>query len=626
MITLCLPDREIELSVPSGIRLLDALRKAGLDIYSPCAGRGVCGKCKVKIEGYVSPLTPVEIEHITCEGLREGVRLACQVILEGDTTVQLLGAESPLFDDTTIVMEGQVPAGQWDPRVQAYPFHPDFHALDGSSSDWDRIIESLDLSCGRRVPVLSLARRLPEVKCEHAGSLRERSLLHAVFLDDEVLDIVSEAPEPFGVALDIGTTTVVAYLVNLKTGESLGAIGSMNPQACYGADIISRITCAGTNEGLLVLQKEIVDTVNDLIRKLATEYQISLDQIYLVSAVGNTCMHHLFLGISPKHLGKYPYSPVVRDLGLLLPSEVGLMAMNRRGRFFFLPNIGGFIGSDILGVAIACGISEQSKPTLIIDIGTNGEIMLAGKGRLLTCSAAAGPALEGVNISCGMVASRGAIDHVWLTRQGGREDIGLGVIGNCPPRGICGSGLISLVAVLREVGIISESGKLARNDVDFSTPLGRRLIQGDEGTEFVLCSHEYGCVEPGSEHVPPVTLTQRDTREFQLAKGAIRAGVEILLSKLELSADDLDSIILAGAFGARLDKRAPIEIGLLPPSRAAQVISAGNAAGEGSKRVLMSKSAYDETLRIYRIAEHIELGACEGFQDILAESMFLIPK
>lgn len=627
MITLHLPENRITLRVPSGIKLIDALRRAGLDIYSPCAGRGVCGKCKVKIEGHASPLTPIEIERIADRDLREGVRLACQVILGSDTTVHLPDSQaSGLQDATSILMEGRGRASEWAPRVQVRPFRTDFQALDGSSSDWDRIVASLDLPRGRRVPGLSLAQRLPEVIREDAVQLREGGLLHAVLLDDEVIDIVSEAPNPLGVALDIGTTTVVAYLVHLKTWESLGTVGTMNPQARYGADIISRIAYAGSGEGLLVLQREIVDTVNDLIRKLATKCQISLSQIYLVSAVGNTCMHHLFLGISPEHLAKYPYNPVVRDLGLLLPSQVGLTAMNRRGRFFFLPNIGGFVGSDILGVAIACGISERSEPTLVIDIGTNGEILLAGKGRLLTCSAAAGPALEGVNISCGMIASRGAIDHVRIARQDGKEDIALSVIGNCPPKGICGSGLISLVAVLREVGIISESGKLAENDTDFKAPLGRRLIKGNEGMEFVLCSYEHGLREPGSEYIPTVTLTQRDIREFQLAKGAIRAGVEILLRKLELSADDLESIILAGAFGAHLDEESPTQIGLLPPSRAAQVISAGNAAGEGSKCVLVSKNAYDEALRIYRVAEHIELGACEGFQDVFAESMFLIPQ
>ncbi len=627
MITLYLPKNGIRLSVPSGTRLLDALRQAGLDIYSPCAGRGVCGKCKVKIEGHAPPLTPIETERITDEDLKEGVRLACQVILEEDAIVKLPGAELSLIEDTaSVVIEGQTQVGQWTPRVQSCPFHADFHTLGGSSSNWDRIIASLDLPRRRRVPGLSLARRLPEVICQDAELLRERSLRHAVLLDDEVIDIVSEYPEPFGVALDIGTTTVVAYLINLTTGELLGTIGTVNPQARYGADIISRIAYAGSNEGLLALQKEIVDTVNDLIRQLATKCQISLNQIYLVSAVGNTCMHHLFLGISPKHLAKYPYNPVVRDLGLLLPSQVGLTAMNNRGRFFFLPNIGGFVGSDILGVAIACGISEQSEPTLIVDIGTNGEILLAGKGRLLTCSAAAGPALEGVNISCGMIASRGAICQARVLRQDGKEDISFKVIGKCPPKGICGSGLISLVAALREVGIISESGRFAGSDANFSGPLRRRLVQGDEGPEFVLWSRQHGWAEPGSGYIPRITLTQRDIREVQLAKGAIRSGAEILLRELGLEADDLKAIILAGAFGARLDKDAPIEIGLLPPSRTAQVISAGNAAGEGSKRVLMSKSAYDETLRIHRIAEHIELGACEGFQDIFAESMFLIPQ
>ena len=241
-----------------------------------------------------------------------------------------------------------------------------------------------------------------------------------MLLDGTIVDVVDTERGVFGVALDIGTTTVVAYLANLLTGETVDVAGTLNPQAAYGADLISRISFAETPDGLETLRREIVGAVNDLIRRLASASHVDSDQVYLAGAVGNTCMHHLFLGISPKHLARYPYNPVVRQCDSLAPAEVGLDAMNERGRFFFLPNIAGFVGSGALAVAIACGISGRSDPVLAIDLGTNGEIILAGRGRILACSTAAGPAFEGVNTSCGMMAAPGAIDAARLIERDGR--------------------------------------------------------------------------------------------------------------------------------------------------------------------------------------------------------------
>ncbi|MDK2931683.1 MAG: hypothetical protein PWR07_1814 [Bacillota bacterium] len=653
MITLSVPSAGIKLNVRPGTRLFDALREARVRLYSPCGGRGACGKCRVVVAGGVSPPSDIELKLLDGKELEAGIRLACQAVLTGDAVVRAAGpsvetiapsaapgagvALSP--EPGAILSWGHAAAAGGDkPRVRTRTVEVDLESQDGEPSDWERVAAALGID-GGAPPTLVLARRLPTVLRGSADAGRgtdagtRPSRVCAVLLDGTIVDVLDTERDVFGVALDIGTTTVVAYLVNLVTGETVNVESILNPQAAYGADLISRISFAETPDGLETLRREIVGAVNGLIRRLATASHVDSDQVYLVGAVGNTCMHHLFLGIPPKHLARYPYNPVVRQCNPLAPAEVGLDAMNERGHFFFLPNIAGFVGSDALAVAVACGICERSDPVLAIDLGTNGEIILAGRGRVLACSTAAGPAFEGVNISCGMMAAPGAIDAARLIERDGALDVALHVIGGGRPLGICGSGLVSLVAALRRAGIVDETGAFVRKGGRPPGPLGSRLVEGREGLEFLLFSPESDClVGPGSHPAlapggaqsggkceggstredkeegnggsksngkgewapisgnaggvgtgggtrkksnrddsitgrgPTVALTQRDIRELQLAKGAIRAGAEILLQELGINAGEISRVFLAGAFGTYLDKDAAAAIGLLPPT------------------------------------------------------------
>lgn len=279
------------------------------------------------------------------------------------------------------------------------------------------------------------------------------------------------------------------------------------------------------------------------------------------------------------------------------------------------------MGSDALAAAVACGISERSDPVLAIDLGTNGEIILAGRRRTLACSTAPGPVFEGVNISCGMMAAPGAIDAARLIERDGALDMALHVIGGSPPLGICGSGLVSLVAALRRAGIVDETGAFVRSDAGRGDPLWSRLVDDPGGLRFVLSAT--GPDGPAGAAPPLVALTQRDIRELQLARGAIRAGAEILLQELGINAGEISRVFLAGAFGTYLDKDAAAAIGLLPQAPRASVTSVGNAAGEGAVLAITSRNAYREALRLARKIEHVELGAHARFQEIFAESMTL---
>lgn len=616
MVEVSFPSKNATVTVPRGTILLEALSKLQTTFYAPCAGRGLCGKCKVMVGGGVAPPSDVERQYLSIRELESGVRLACQAALTGDAVVS--AAETAACN--TILSGGPARDTRGEPTVWTRVAEVDVDSLEGRASYWERVAAAFGLG-GDVEPHLTLARKLSGVLGEDRNLESGRFTVQAVFVNDSIVDVLRGRTDVYGVALDIGTTTVVAYLVDLQAGKVVGVAGDMNPQANHGADVVSRISYAESKNGLETLRRGVVDAVNQLIAKLAIESGIGAHQIYAVVAVGNACMQHLFLGISPGPLAIYPYIPVLRRRVELSPVEASIN-INENGRIMFLPGIAGFVGSDTLAVAVACNLRERSGARLAIDVGTNGEILLASEGRILACSTAAGPAFEGAGISCGMVAGRGAIDHVWLVNGGGgAPDIAFHVIGGGRPKGICGSGLISLVAVLRQAGILDPSGRFTQGHADTGAPLSRRLVEGQTGVQFVLSG------DPGLEDstTPAVVVTQRDVRELQLAKGAIRAGAAVLLRELGVRADDLQSIILAGAFGSYLDGRAATAIGLLPLSRRAELVPVGNAAGEGAVLTLTSRNAYLEALSLADKIEHVNLGSHEEFQDIFAEAMFLEP-
>ena len=386
----------------------------------------------------------------------------------------------------------------------------------------------------------------------------------------------------YAVAFDIGTTTVVGFLINGKTGALLATASTMNPQTRYGADVITRIEAVLAGSGQ-ALQQCILATLSQLLHELSAQCGISADQISLASIVGNTAMHHLLLGIDPKPLVTPPYMPAVRK-ALEIPA-VPLLPIHPDGVLRILPNIAGFVGGDTVACMTAVDFGSPEELTLMIDIGTNGEMVLGNKDRRIACSTAAGPAFEGAKISMGMRGSPGAIDHVWIENG----QLHHHTIGDLTTRGICGSGLLDLVACLLELEILDESGYL-------------------EGKQYTI---------PGTA----VTLTQKDIREVQLAKAAIRAGIELLCRHLGVQPENIRSVLLAGAFGNYMDPRSACRIGMIPPVLLDRIRPIGNAAGAGAKHCAVSRDAWEYSKILAKRTEFLELASKPEFQDCFVDAL-----
>ncbi|MGI5816763.1 MAG: ASKHA domain-containing protein [Armatimonadota bacterium] len=586
--------------------ILAAAESMGVSINAPCGGRGRCGRCRVIAEKGCAPPTQAETDLLTGEELRNGVRLACEARLIEDAQIILPGDSRTvtgkiLSDDAReeIVLS---------PNVIARAVEVAEPSLADQRSDFERVADALGVPPGELKVHRDALAQLPTVlrgNGFHVGVVR-------------VGDVVSAIRPPnadsccLGAAIDIGTTTVVAYLVDLRTGEVVATASELNPQARYGHDLISRIEhVQSAATGLEDLRRLIVDLINRLLAEATGEAGVRRRDIYEVAVVGNTCMHHLFLGLDPRHLAHAPYVPVTREPIELSAEEAGL-AINRAGNVYCLPVIAGFVGADTVGVLLMSRMAERDHPTLAIDIGTNGEVMLSANGRLLTTSCAAGPAFEGGEIRHGVRAADGAIERVWL-RNG---SIGYATIGSARPNGICGSGIFDTVAALLDSGVADSSGRLATEEVAETLSPGLRARLRGEGPdrEFVL-------VEGGGVGNGEITFTQKDLREVQLAKGAVRAAIELLCAETGIRCDEIEEVLLAGAFGNYIDRRSALRMGLLPDVRLEQIRGIGNAAGAGALAALLSLDERKRAAELARDAEHVELMANPRFQLVFADSM-----
>lgn len=405
-------------------------------------------------------------------------------------------------------------------------------------------------------------------------------------------------------AFDIGTTTLVAYLMNGKTGAQTQIASMMNPQAKFGADVIMRCNYV-LEHGGKPLSDCIRQAMNKLLAELAEKQGIAVEEISQISFVGNTCMHHLFLQLDPDSLVKAPYVPAVVEPIVCKAKEYGLH-IHEEGILKVLPNIGGFVGADTVGCLIATDFEHRKKLTLMIDIGTNGEMALTDGERILACSTAAGPAFEGAKISCGMRGADGAIDHVKV--EDGK--IVYHVIGGGEPVGICGSGLLDCVAVLLKLGFIDESG---------------RMQDEDELTNEIALKYTDSMIEidgkPAFRIGGEVALTQKDIREVQLAKGAIAAGIAIMCSHLNIEKEEIQEVMIAGAFGNYMNPQSACAIGLIPPMLNDRITAIGNAAGEGSKIALLNHEEFENCWKVTQRIEFLELAAEPDFQDIFVDEL-----
>ncbi len=589
-----------------GTTILAAAEQLGVPISAPCGGRGRCGRCRVFAERGCAEPTQAERDLLTGEELRNGVRLACEAVLVEDSQV-IVPSDSRTVGGK-ILSEDVWQDVALAPNVTGRVLELPAPSLDDQRSDAERVADGLGVPPGE----LQIDRR---ALAELPSVLRANGFSATVVMVGDVLTAVrppNAEPCCLGAAVDIGTTTVVAYLVDLVTGERLATASDLNPQARYGHDLISRIEhVQRAPNGLDDMRQLIVDAINRLLAEATGKAGVRRRDIYEVSVVGNTCMHHLFLGLDPTHLAQSPYVPVTKQAMVVSAEDAGL-AVNRAGSLYCLPVIAGFVGADTVGVLLISRIAERDRPVLAIDIGTNGEVMLWSGERLLVTSCAAGPAFEGGEISRGVRAAEGAIERVWL-RDG---TIGYSTIGAARPNGICGSGIFDAVATLLDAGVVDSTGRLLDADAARGLPegLASRLRGEASDREFLVA-------ENASNGDGEITFTQRDLREVQLAKGAVRAAVELLCAEAGIEPGAVEEVLLAGAFGNYIDRRSALRMGLLPPVPLERIRSVGNAAGAGALAALMSVEERARAVELADRAEHIELMGNPDFQVVFADSM-----
>lgn len=595
-------DKKIE--VKEGSSLLDAARELLLDIPASCGGKGLCGKCRVRIvKGEAAPERGHENALSSAE-LKAGWRLACLVKIKGNLTVEIPAVSRKTI---TLVDFGATEVAV-DSHIKAFPITMKEPSLEDQAADMERLSHAV----GREISPFSSLKLIQNL----AFKLRENKFkVTAVMLEDDLLAVepYSENLPLLGLALDIGTTTVAGVLCDLRTGENLATASCTNPQAIRGDDVISRIEYASEGESQLEeLQGLIIEAINGIAVETTTAVGFSVENIYEIVAAGNTTMHHLLLGITPENIGVSPFVAVRREGFSIRAHKVGIN-IARGGRLYAMPNISGYVGGDIMAGISAYDISNQKENILYIDIGTNGEMALQSGGTTHVCSTAAGPAFEGARISCGMRAATGAISSV---RFDGKSLV-VKTIEDAPARGICGTGLLDAVAALLDCGIIDETGRFAEGDDLKNIPekISSCLEDTPEGKAFVLAG-------PACGDCPEISLTDKDIREVQLAKGAVAAGFKSMLSLAEITEDDLDRIVLAGAFGSFLRPESAQRIGLLPVGAdSGKIEFVGNAALAGARVSLLNVAKRKEAEKTARNIEYIELSGRADFQMFFMETM-----
>jgi len=589
-----------------GTKLLEAAGRVGLSIDTPCGGQGTCGKCRVQIT--TRPVAPssADKDFFSDVELQAGWRLACQTAIAGRTVVHV-PESSLLADRHRILTEVQTAAAEEIlPAVRKIYVELPAPTLAEGSADLHR----LERQVGPVKADLALLRRLP-------GLLRKSNFKGtAVLAGHTLIDFEpgDTSKQCYGVAFDVGTTTMVGSLLDLCTGEELTIASAINPQVSLGDDILSRINYSKTDEQHAEeLRRLVVAAVVDMIEQMCSKASVPCDRIYEITFAGNTAMEHLLCGIDVAQLGEIPFSPAFERGLMLRAGELGLSVHPGAAAYVF-PVIGGFVGGDIVAGMLATKLTAQASSALMVDVGTNGEIVLAHGGRIWAASTAAGPAFEGARISCGMRASAGAIEKVVFA-----DDLSCGVIGNVQPRGLCGSGLIDLLAELLRAGLVLPNGRmLPPDELPASVPaaLKRRVCLGDDGqTQFLIASG-------AGQQDRSVLLRQRDVRELQLAAGAVRAGIEILLSRAGLSGAELDLLLIAGGFGSFIRRSNAQRIGLLPAGIDHRRINyVGNASLGGARWALLSTKARKEAELLARRTLHVGLSEDPDFQRMFVEAM-----
>ncbi len=601
--------------IERGKTLLDAGHAAGVDIEATCGARGRCRTCRIKVlSGEVPPPTIQDTVQLGHEEVRENFRLACQTKVIADTKVmplppkaeighQILSSESSVTDDQRLTLDGGVAKHVVKATTPTEEHH--------QTSDWEETLSVLPDSISREVS-LEVLRKVPSAIRAQGGTMTVTTF------NDRIIDAEAgdTSEHRYGMAFDIGTTSIVGTLMNLETGETLADVGGVNPQAVYGGDLMSRIAYAQFDEKkLATLRVRALNAINDFVKEACRQADIAAEHIYKIVIVGNTCMHHIILGVDVTYVGLAPYAPVIRD-AVVVPARDLPLKRAVNAQVCFLPIVAGFVGADTMACVLATRIYDSEEIRTLVDIGTNGEVVMGSRDGMMVCSAPAGPALEGAQIRHGMRGALGAIEKIDID-----DDVSCTVIGDTPAIGICGSGLIDACAKLANAEVLEKSGRLLRKKREkLPETLRNRLVDTVDGCEFILVD------ETESGKGEPITLTQADIRQVQLAKSAIFSGIVMLQQVMDVPDEDLQEVMMCGGFGNYINIESAVKIRLIPNLPLEKITYSGNAALMGAQMALLSETERNRAFELSQRMEHVALAARPEFQDIFVEAMsFLGP-
>jgi len=601
------PER-VTIPFKKGMSVLEAAEKARIEIESICGGRGLCGKCKIQVifgKEEPPPLMPQEKKILRNDEIKDGYRLACMVkpMLDVAVYIPLRSRRGRMRLQT----EGLKIGVPLKPMIKKYYVEIPEPSLEDQRSDEDRFLETLSEKYHLYKIIISYNAlgRLP------SALRRDDWKITAVVWDKEIIDVEpgDTSNEGFGIAVDVGTTKIALYLLNLIDGNELAAVSMVNPQRSFGEDIMTRMSFANREEeNLQKLHEIVIDALNELIFEACSIAGVDRSKVYEAVLVGNTVMHHFLLKLETRYLSQSPYMQVLRRSFNCSPSAIGLR-INRNGNVHVLPTIRSFVGADNVAVCLVTKITEAEKPILALDIGTNTEIDCGSKDTGLTVtSTPSGPAFEGWATKWGMVATNGAIERIFIDPD--TFEIMYRTVGDKPPTGICGSGYVDAIAEMMKAGILNHR-------TEFNDVKSNRIRKGEEGSEIVIATEKESGV--GKD----IVVTQKDISEIVKAKAAIHAATTILLNHLKLRGDEIDKILLAGAFGSYIDPENARTVGMLPDLDLERIIPIGNAAGSGAKLALLNIDERYEAEEISVKAVFIELATHPMFVKEYMNSMYL---
>lgn len=592
--------RVVEKQAESGTNLLKFMRKNSIDVNASCGGHGTCGKCKVKVEGLPDIKSDKEKKMLGSKSIEKGYRLACYNLIKADLDIYL----DDIKQEAKIMTETKSRQIKNSPHIKKEYVVLDLPCIEDQKSDYERLLHFSGTH--KAAASIEFLRDLPE-------TIRKEDFKVTLGIMDKKLLFVESgdtANKLYGIAVDIGTTTIAAYLYDLKTGTKLDVYSQLNPQRKFGADVLSRIDYSmNSYEAFEEMNSVILESLNGIFADLCKQNNIMISDIYSVVFVGNTTMMHFLLKIPAKNIAVAPFIPVTTELFKVRAYEIGVN-INKNGYAFAFPSVSAYVGADTVGAVLSSGMYESRKISLLIDIGTNGEIALGNSEWLYACSTAAGPAFEGANIRNGVGGVSGAIDKLEIT-----SEIKYSTIGNKPAIGLCGSGIVDAIAGMLSVGIIDETGRIDSENTELNDNFKKRISIVDGINSLIIIGNEE------SETGIDVAITQKDIREIQNAKAAIAAGIKVLAKHAGIELNEIDRVFLAGGFGSYINIESALKIGLIPGELKGKIISIGNAAGAGAIEGLISIKMLKKAVQIKDRIKYIELSSRPDFVTEYVESM-----